>query len=487
MTAVILDLLVRSALLIGAAGIATAAIGRAGGSAASRHLAWLLGFGGLALLPLLSAIVPALPLPVLPAVPEPSVDPVLASQSAALPVGAGGTDSVVSIADLLLLAYVAVAALLLLRPVAGRILLARMWRDARPVDDPETLALVDRLARSFAIRRRVAVGIASGPTVPMTWGVLRPRVLLPANARRWSSEQFRLVLLHELGHIARHDSATWTAAAVLCALYWPNPLVWLAAERMRREQEHACDDLVLSNGAEAGTYARSLLGTARALPPKEPVMSFAAAIVRRSDLERRLSAIVADLPRKRAGAAFAAVGAIATLGFTGLMAAAIPVAAASPAPLRAVQAGPPVSPIVVPRAPQPAAVTSAVPAAAPIVSRPASVPARPAPVSIPDRAAVAAMTPAEEYEQALARYRQEKTAYEAAIVVYRAEREQYRRKRDAHRQEVAEYRRRVEAIRALPEGDPGKIIPPAPVAPVAPVAPAPPVVPPLPHAEPDHS
>lgn len=476
---VLIDLLLRSALLIGAVWIAAAAIGRAGGSAAARHLAWLLGFGGLALLPLLSALVPALPLPVLPAVSEPSIDRVLTSHGAVVSAAVGGTDSGMSIANLLLLAYAAVAALLLLRPVAGRILLAQMWRDSRLVDDPETLELVDRLARSFGIRRRVDVRFASGPAVPMTWGMLRPRILLPADAWRWSSEQRRLVLLHELGHIARHDSATWMGAAVLCAFYWPNPLVWLAAERMRREQEHACDDLVLANGAKAETYARSLLGTARALPPQEPVMIFAAAIVRRSDLERRLSAIIADLPRKRAGAAFATVGAIAALGFTGVTAAAIPVAVANPAPRPAVQplasvvAAPPVEPVAAP----PAVDLQS----APIESSPARIPATTARESISAALAPPAeASPEQAYKQAIARYRQEKAAYELAVAEYRQKRERHRAQVDRYHRELAEHRRLEEAARALPPDDPARHVPPAPVAPVAPVAPPAPVVPPIP-------
>ena len=352
--AALLDLLARSLVLLAAVGLAVAAIRRAGGSAAMRHLAWLLGFAGLAALPLLAAAAPALPLPLLPA-----GEPLAAATAQALPGAPPGQASRVSVATIVQLIYLTVAAGLLARPFVGRILLARMWRAARPVDDPELLHLLDALARQLGIRRRVAVRIASRPTVPMTWGVVRPRILLPAEARRWSREQRRFVLLHELGHVARRDSAGLFGAAVLCALYWANPAVWLAAERLRREQEHACDDLVLANGAEAATYARNLLGAARSLRGCDHAMAFAAAMVRPSELERRLRAIVGDPPRRRPQRAFIAASALATLGVTTLAAVAVPVEttarrAERPGIVPAARAheAPPAAPIVV-RAPAP--------------------------------------------------------------------------------------------------------------------------------------
>src|SRR4030095_3537012 len=158
----------------------------------------------------------------------------------------------------------------------------------------------------------VGLRIAKGPVMPMTWGLLRPRILLPAGHTQWDLERSRGVLLHELGHVARNDSASRAAAAALCAVYWVNPMSWLAAERMRREQEHACDDLVLSRGAEAASYARNLLAAARAMQAPGRAAAPAAAIVRRSELERRLVAIVGDVPRSRAGRLFSVAATLVT-------------------------------------------------------------------------------------------------------------------------------------------------------------------------------
>ena len=61
----------------------------------------------------------------------------------------------------------------------------------------------------------------------MTWGWRRARILLPAVAEEWSDDQIRIVLAHELAHIARGDWAAQLAAEVLRAIYWFNPVLWI--------------------------------------------------------------------------------------------------------------------------------------------------------------------------------------------------------------------------------------------------------------------
>ena len=174
---------------------------------------WLLGLGALLLFPLFSALVPPLPLPIVPemlaapaptpapfALPADAVSGAPAVTTSAAPVASLG------LGDLVELLYLAVAVGLLGRLALGHYLLARLWRGARPVPDGRWADLLGGLRRSLGIRRPVALRIAAGPAMPMTWGTLKPRILLPAEALAWTDERRRIVLLHELAHISRQDA-----------------------------------------------------------------------------------------------------------------------------------------------------------------------------------------------------------------------------------------------------------------------------------------
>ncbi len=103
-------------------------------------------------------------------------------------------------------------------------------------------------------------------SMPFTCGVLRPVIMLPRNAREWSSARLRIVLLHESAHVRRRDCLAKSAALTSRALLWWNPLAWVMTARLDEEQERACDEAVLSAGVMPEDYARTLLNTARECP-----------------------------------------------------------------------------------------------------------------------------------------------------------------------------------------------------------------------------
>ena len=100
-------------------------------------------------------------------------------------------------------------------------------------------------------------------STPLTCGVLRPLILLPAAARDWYEPRLHAVLLHEAAHVVRRDCLAKYVAQASRALLWWNPLAWMIAARLDREQELACDDAVLSAGVSADTYAKALIDVAR--------------------------------------------------------------------------------------------------------------------------------------------------------------------------------------------------------------------------------
>ena len=151
-----------------------------------------------------------------------------------------------------------------------------------------------RLARAFAAipascRRGVSLRLTTALEAPAAAGVWRPQIWLP---RGWAEEleevELRHVLLHELGHVRRHDLLAQWVCALACCLHWFNPLAWLLAARARAERELACDAWVLARGsAEEGedfpaAYGRTLirivarLRVPAAWPPPLPVVPMAA-------------------------------------------------------------------------------------------------------------------------------------------------------------------------------------------------------------------
>jgi TonB family protein len=152
--------------------------------------------------------------------------------------------------------------------------------------------LADEVSRTTGCRRRVELWQSAHPAFLMTWGWIRPRILLPTGAGTWSEERIRVVLGHEVAHIARGDWALQLLSECLRSLHWFNPLTWLVSAWLQRESERACDDVVLSLGTEGTTFATHLVALARAARQRRHGWFPAAAMAQPSNLERRVSAML---------------------------------------------------------------------------------------------------------------------------------------------------------------------------------------------------
>jgi beta-lactamase regulating signal transducer with metallopeptidase domain len=102
---------------------------------------------------------------------------------------------------------------------------------------------------------------------PIVFGLFKPRIVIPADFyERYSHEERRLVIAHELAHVRRGDIYTNTFAVFLQIIFWFNPLVHWAASRMRFDQELACDALVLRSVShrldQTKTYVSAVLKAA---------------------------------------------------------------------------------------------------------------------------------------------------------------------------------------------------------------------------------
>lgn len=239
-----------------------------------RHAAWTLVLAAMLLMPLLPSVVPALPVPVpLASVPEivseaslaftPVPEPAAAPKASVSAMAAGPARDITAPSTEPLsrawppLAagglYGAVALFLLVRLAYGWHAASRMVRRARgcaAVQDPPTRA---RIVESDDV------------VVPVTVGVVRPVIVLPAAWMAWPAETVAAVLAHESAHLRRRDALVMFVARVNRALFWFHPLAWWLERHLAVTAEQACDDAAVQATGEPRRYASILLEMADAV------------------------------------------------------------------------------------------------------------------------------------------------------------------------------------------------------------------------------
>ncbi|HEX7978996.1 MAG TPA: M56 family metallopeptidase, partial [Gemmatimonadaceae bacterium] len=223
-----------------------------------------------------------------------SVEPPVVTASATTPTVA--PTSSVSLRTALIVVWALGATFVLLRLAVGTMIVARLARRGARIDDGGWLSLAQRLANTLHIQRPLILLRGDRLGVPVTWGIVYPIVLLPEDADEWTEERRRYVLVHEMAHVKRLDALTQLLGQVALALFWFNPLVWIANRRLQLEREHACDDYVLRHGTQPSTYAADLLSMVQSLGTpahRSAQPAFAAlAMARRSEFEGRMLSIL---------------------------------------------------------------------------------------------------------------------------------------------------------------------------------------------------
>lgn len=288
------------AFVLACAAFLTLVLSRA--SASVRHLVWAAALGSALLLPLGALVLPEWRLPLLSApttsrgqletLPNTSGTAGLdASPSGAIPSQSASVEEA-AWSQLLLFAWIAGVIATTLRLIVGAAGLLWMGRRAGVGPCVEWHALVVELSERLGVTQPVRLLCSATTSMPLSWGWIRPTLLLPASASTWTTDRVRAVLLHELAHVKRCDCLTQLVAQVACAVHWFNPLVWMAAARLRAERERACDDVVLACGTRGSEYATHLLDIARGLHTERLRSWHALAMARPSQLEGRLLAIL---------------------------------------------------------------------------------------------------------------------------------------------------------------------------------------------------
>ena len=116
----------------------------------------------------------------------------------------------------------------------------------------------------------VPVYVSGAVSVPLTAGVLRPRVILPIAWSGWPADTLGAVLAHEQAHVRRGDPLVLFLAHLNRCVFWFHPLAWWLERQLARTAEHACDAAAVRTTGSERRYAEVLVELAEAVrsPPR---------------------------------------------------------------------------------------------------------------------------------------------------------------------------------------------------------------------------
>ena len=178
--------------------------------------------------------------------------------------------------------------------VIGNIKLFRRLKDQQPVKDKEIISLFNQCKKKMKISSSIKLVEAKSLKIPLLYGLIKPRVLLPVNTKySLSQKELEYIFMHELAHHKRHDILIAWITALLQIFHWFNPVIWYAFFRMRSDRELACDESILSSiGIEKSkAYGKTIILLLEHISQKNYFPVTVNILETKKDLKRRLTRI----------------------------------------------------------------------------------------------------------------------------------------------------------------------------------------------------
>jgi beta-lactamase regulating signal transducer with metallopeptidase domain len=236
-------------------------------TARTRHAILIAGMAAVALpAPLITRLLERNDITPLPIITTPIAPPAF--------ITAGATNSAQPI-PWLAIVWLGIAAILMLRWwIVTQRLVSTAMRAATPPPQ-RTKDALDAARRRLGLHH--SIDLIASPTceAPAVVRVLRPMIILPADGcSSLDDDELESLLCHECAHVARRDNLLGVAEAIVCSVFWFNPLVWLAHRRIASAREAACDERVADSALPAETYVGALAKVCRSLlAPRVPAVS----------------------------------------------------------------------------------------------------------------------------------------------------------------------------------------------------------------------
>ena len=175
----------------------------------------------------------------------------------------------------------------------GLRLLAGLWFGKRLLQ--RATIVNDEIRSQLSFPQSISVNIreSSETCVPVTVGWFQPTVLFPMDWRSWSEEKLEAITTHELTHVARRDFLVALCAELNNCLYWFHPVAWWLRKQLSDLAETACDDAAIGKTGDRTGYARHVLEVAAQVAQSSGrIVQPGLAMARESNVETRISAIL---------------------------------------------------------------------------------------------------------------------------------------------------------------------------------------------------
>jgi hypothetical protein len=153
--------------------------------------------------------------------------------------------------------------------------------------------MLSELSDSLRVRAPLLLK-SPGVGSPLLTGLQHSAILLPPDCeRQFDGRTLRLILAHELIHLARRDCAWNLLARLACAMGWVQPLLWVLGRRLEQAGEEVCDQEVIRLEGDARAYARCLLVLSEQLMPSPSARALGVGVgTIRSSLGKRIQRIL---------------------------------------------------------------------------------------------------------------------------------------------------------------------------------------------------
>lgn len=147
----------------------------------------------------------------------------------------------------------------------------REFRMSLPIENNFTACWL----QEHPLQRNVQIRQIDGINAPLTYGVLRPVILLPKKTD-WTDEiKLEYILTHELVHIRHFDTLTKLLLTAAVCVHWFNPFVWLMYLLVNHDIELSCDETVVQTFGDSmkSEYARMLISMEEKKNKSTPLFS----------------------------------------------------------------------------------------------------------------------------------------------------------------------------------------------------------------------